>query len=849
MTPMKLERLARKVIEIAFYALLLIVPLIVVTGNYEVFQFNKMVTVYLGTTIITTAWIIKSIKQRRFILTYTPLTIPLLLFLASQSISALLSIEPRTSIFGYYSRFHGGLLSTISYILLYFAFVSNAQPTTINFSDKRESGEQISGGWISQALSLVSNLKVSLTGFANRIQPKKFRSPISKTSPFLLVLLFSATIVAIYGILEHFGIDEHFWVQDVRNRVFSTMGQPNWLAAFLIMIAPLTLSFGLSGTLMKNRKYSSLKIYSLNFALCTLHFALVYLTLLYTKSRSGLFGFAVMYAIFWLLSLSQTFLSKQYDGLSIKRSLINFFSTSLVLLVITLFVGTPFSPNISQILNRSDLRKADTAQVIESASPPPALETNGGTPSEEIRKIVWKGAIDIWKHWPIFGSGVETFAYSYYNFRPVEHNFVSEWDFLYNKTHNEHLNLLATTGIVGLGTYLLIIATYALWSLKFVFRLSDQNMIQTLHSKPSTIPSEDAGDKFVPALWTRLKAWVDYRIRLLIGAVSFEAKRISVARNRATIFATENISVTRPPSSTLYALRSTLLIALLSGFLGLQVALFFGFSTVTDGFLFFMFPAFAFAIEENGSSSKTLSFGKQSSKTSRLQKLLILLTLLMSLYVVVGIAKYWYADRLFTQGKSLTNANRMVEGLTLMQKASQLRPNEPLFHDRLSLDFARSAVALSISGEATEAAQLSELAAAHSDLTVLENPVHLNYLKNRAATMLHLATIDPRYRTFAIEALERARQLSPTDPNIPYNLGLIHMETNDLQKALEEEQQAVDLKPDYELSRIALAEVYERLGMPEKALEVYQDFLNFDPDNQTATNAIQRLATEAGITR
>ncbi|OGY16284.1 MAG: hypothetical protein A2785_01695 [Candidatus Chisholmbacteria bacterium RIFCSPHIGHO2_01_FULL_49_18] len=770
---MKLERLARKVIEITFYALLLIVPLIVVTGNYEVFQFNKMVTVYLGTTIITTAWIIKTIQQKRFSLAHTPLTIPLLLFLASQSISTLLSIEPRTSIFGYYSRFHGGLLSTVSYILLYFAFVSNAQPATINFSDKGEGGEQISGGWIGQALSLVSNMKVSLTGFANRIQPKKFRSPISKTSPFLLVLLFSATIVAIYGILEHFGIDEHFWVQDVRNRVFSTMGQPNWLAAFLILITPLTLAFA----------------QRTQFVIWNLAFGIFYLTLLYTKSRSGLFGFAVMYAIFWILLLLQTFLLQQSNGLSKKRSLINFFSTSFVILVITLFVGTPFTPSIGQILNRSNQQRTATPQVIESmTSPPPAQENSGGTPSEEIRKIVWKGSINIWKHWPIFGSGVETFAYSYYNFRPVEHNFVSEWDFLYNKAHNEHLNLLATTGIVGLGTYLLIIATYTRWSLK------------------------------------------------RIGIMKYESRIMD-----------GNTTKNKPAHNSLFIIHHSLPIALLSGFLGLQVALFFGFSTVTDGFLFFMFPAFAFAIEENGSSSKTLSFGKQSSKTSLLQKLLILLTLLMSLYVVVGIAKYWYADRLFTQGKSLTNANRMAEGLTLMQKASQLRPNEPLFHDRLALDFARSAVALSISGEATEAAQLSELSAAHSDLTVLENPVHLNYLKNRAATMLHLATIDPRYRTFAIEALERARQLSPTDPNVPYNLGLIHMETNDLQKALEEEQQAVGLKPDYELPRIALAQVYEKLGMPEKAMEVYQDFLNYDPDNQTATNAIQRLATEAGV--
>jgi tetratricopeptide (TPR) repeat protein len=36
----------------------------------------------------------------------------------------------------------------------------------------------------------------------------------------------------------------------------------------------------------------------------------------------------------------------------------------------------------------------------------------------------------------------------------VEHNLVSEWDFLYNKAHNELLNFLANSGIVGLLTYL-----------------------------------------------------------------------------------------------------------------------------------------------------------------------------------------------------------------------------------------------------------------------------------------------------------------------------------------------------------------------------------------------------------
>lgn len=93
------------------------------------------------------------------------------------------------------------------------------------------------------------------------------------------------------------------------------------------------------------------------------------------------------------------------------------------------------------------------------------LET-GGSESGDIRKIVWKGALGVWRRYPLFGSGVETFAYSYYNFRPAEHNLVSEWDFLYNKAHNEYLNFLATTGIFGLGTYLLLQVWISIWLLK-----------------------------------------------------------------------------------------------------------------------------------------------------------------------------------------------------------------------------------------------------------------------------------------------------------------------------------------------------------------------------------------------
>src|SRR3989344_4203222 len=229
------DKIANRIIEYSFYALLIIVPLILTPYNFELFEFNKMLTVYLLTTVITAAWISRMIINRKLFFTRTPFDIPLLLFLLSQIVSTILSIDPHTSFWGYYSRFHGGLLSTIAYLALYYAYVSN------------------------------------MTG---------------KTKNAITVMLSTAVIVAAYGILERLGIDKHLWVQDVQNRVFSTVGQPNWLAAYLVALSPIELTL--------RSPFS----YILSF--------LLFAVLLFTRSRSGLLGFAVADGIYWVILYLKT---------------------------------------------------------------------------------------------------------------------------------------------------------------------------------------------------------------------------------------------------------------------------------------------------------------------------------------------------------------------------------------------------------------------------------------------------------------------------------------------------------------------------------------------------------------
>ena len=384
----KIANLLQKLIFTNFNLLFFLTPFIFTWANQELFEFNKMLFVYAMTGLLVGLWLIRMIVEQKFIFQRSKLDYFLLAFLVSQVISTIFSLHPRTSWFGYYTRFNGGLLSTITYIILFYTFIANIK----------------------------------------KVQLKAIYSS----------LLLSAFLVSLYAIPEHFShspscwlitqkFDTNCWseINNPRYRVFATFGQPNWLAAFLISIIPFNLS-----QLLKSKKWQSR--FPLLVILLTSMSAL-----LFTKSRSGLIG----------LALGLVFYAVMKIATDQKQRLISFWKLSSVgamLAILALFLGTPFTPKLSDLMGQKSVTTETT--IVETSE--------GGTPSEEIRKIVWQGAIKIWQRYPIFGSGVETFAYSYYLDRPIAHNLVSEWDFLYNKAHNELLNFLANSGLVGLLSYL-----------------------------------------------------------------------------------------------------------------------------------------------------------------------------------------------------------------------------------------------------------------------------------------------------------------------------------------------------------------------------------------------------------
>ena len=494
-----MANIAKKITTVFFYLLFFLTPLVFFPKTSELFEFNKMVLTYAFTVLIIGTWLVRMVIEKRFIFRKTLLDLPLLMFLASQVLSTIFSIDTRTSLFGYYSRFHGGLASSISYALLYWAYVSNLGKV--------------------------------------------------ETKNVLKILFSSAIIVSLWAIFEHFGrslscfimpefrtFDVSCWVQDVQNRVFATLGQPNWLAAWVTTLIPLTWAFALNSKWkMENGKS---KVKNLNFLLWVSLSCVFFTTLLFTKSRSGIFGFVISALIFWLTTGSLWIKGR----LKIFNLLYAFLIFNFSFLILSALFGTPWTRGLNQIIN-SDSSPV-TSHQSQVTSSGPALEV-WGTESGKIRNIVWRGAIEIWKHYPILGTGVETFAFSYYNFRPQEHNLVSEWDYLYNKAHNEYLNFAATTGTLGLTSYLILIICS--------LYLFTRNVYSVIISKSYKTPT------------TKLTQLTIYSVNYLN-------------------------------------------IALMSGFISILVTNFFGFSVVVVALQFFLYPAFASSLAEQRKESKEHSY-------------------------------------------------------------------------------------------------------------------------------------------------------------------------------------------------------------------------------------------------
>jgi tetratricopeptide (TPR) repeat protein len=498
--------------------------------------------------------------------------------------------------------------------------------------------------------------------------------------------------------------------------------------------------------------------------------ALFFLVLLYTRSRSGLLAFAVADVIFWAgIYISKAATKTTHFALIAIHSLFAFivFFNGTYIAQIDKYITLDGWKQFANKVTTQQSNKVTTPEQSDKTTSytAPALES-GGTESTVIRKYVWEGAINAWKSstkTKLIGTGTETFAFAFYQFRPVEHNMTSEWDFLYNKAHNEYLNFLATSGAIGLGSYLLLIGVSIVWFIR-------RGVLPHLSAHTNTVEHND----------------------FLIS------------------------------------------LALFAGWISLLVTNFFGFSVVVTQLFLFLFPAILYLLTSGNAiqyirlefpdAPAFLTFLPVTVQT-RFLRIMQIVILCIGIATVFRISTMWYADKQFAQGYQYDRAGMYAQSIPALLSAISLNPQEPLYHDELAGAYSTLAAAAYSAHEATQTANLADLALSESNIATTISPKNVNFLKTRTKVYYSLSTITPSLNASAISTLEQALALSPNDPKIYYNLAILSGRNGDNNKAIAYLLKAKALKRDYRDVYNALNIFYADAGKKAEAQAILEEYL------------------------
>ncbi len=204
----KVSLFCDKLIEAGWLAAIVVVPLFFNIHSNRVFEPDKLSLLRSIALVMAGAWLVRLIDDWRVgevrrggdesgssvwrRLVKTPLVLPTLALVVVYLVSTLLSLSPRVSFLGSYQRLQG-TYTTLAYIVVFFLLLQG-------------------------------------------LRTKK------QLDRILVTAILVSFPIALYGLVQHFGLDPLPWGGDVQNRAASNMGNAIFVAAYLIMIVPLTIA-------------------------------------------------------------------------------------------------------------------------------------------------------------------------------------------------------------------------------------------------------------------------------------------------------------------------------------------------------------------------------------------------------------------------------------------------------------------------------------------------------------------------------------------------------------------------------------------------------------------------------
>lgn len=261
----KLSVFCNKIIEAGWLAAVVAVPLFFNIYTARTFEPDKITLMRTIVSVMVLAWLVKLMEEgggfdhnrpwgdRVKAWFKKPLVIPSLLILTAYIISTSFSISPMVSLWGSYQRLQG-TYTFISYMII-FALMA--------------------------------------AGITSADQVERF----------ITTVIITSVPVSLYGIIQHNGLDPLPWAGDVTVRVASNMGNAIFVASYLIMIVPLTVSRLVASMKAIITEEKASWGHTILSAVYIFIVAVQILTIIYSQSRGPQIGMLGSFAVMGLLLL------------------------------------------------------------------------------------------------------------------------------------------------------------------------------------------------------------------------------------------------------------------------------------------------------------------------------------------------------------------------------------------------------------------------------------------------------------------------------------------------------------------------------------------------------------------
>ena len=380
----RVSQIADQILEATVLVAVVTVPLVFNFYSVRVFAGEKAALLRALALVAAVAWLMRTLENgdlraglvriRKDPLVLAALAVGLVTLLAG-----FVSVAPRLSLWGSYQRVQG-VFTTLAYLVLFFAVL-----TTVRTPARRQR--------------------------------------------LVRVLLAASVPVTLYALAQYFGLDPLPWVREEASRVFSTLTNPIFLGAYLVLLIPLTLAQLLrslrarGGAAWKATAYGLLLLLQL-------------LALVFSGSRGPFLGLG---AALFFFALSVALLSGRRQ---VALGLVGLSVAGVLLLA-----GVSLSPKLQALARPVPL-------LGRFATP----EADG---SAQVRVLIWESVVARLAEEPqrlLLGFGPETtYVALLPTTRPALHH-LERGERLADRAHNLVFETLVTTGVVGTLAWVLLFA-------------------------------------------------------------------------------------------------------------------------------------------------------------------------------------------------------------------------------------------------------------------------------------------------------------------------------------------------------------------------------------------------------